>query len=241
MVGVTLYVSITTEESVKHEQGNPVMYRSYGYSFLCAVFSFVLQELTGVLTVYWFIYRFRALVRKQEKLRERTRQMMGNCLSVTTAMPLNFVAAHASNHHPSKSLSNLNHIQYPSTSNENSYPFIYKKQLQQQQRRRQQPPPPPPPQFERSQTPTATTLPLNDRILYSVTRSPTLAYGDYCRVLIRAEDMDLLAQMVKSKSQAQLANSRPTTPAPSLPMKSCVTSHVSRRTTHKGVKRTTSV
>jgi len=102
MVGVTLYVSITTEESVKHEQGNPVMYRSYGYSFLCAVFSFVLQELTGVLTVYWFIYRFRALVRKQEKLRERTRQMMGNCLSVTTAMPLNFVAAHASNHHPSK-------------------------------------------------------------------------------------------------------------------------------------------
>ncbi|CAF5196439.1 unnamed protein product, partial [Rotaria sp. Silwood1] len=42
-------------------------------------------ELTGVLTVYWFIYRFRALVRKQEKLRERTRQLMGNCLSMTTA------------------------------------------------------------------------------------------------------------------------------------------------------------
>lgn len=232
MVGVTLYVSITTEESVKIDQGYPVMTCYYGFSFLCAVFSFVLQELTGVLTVYWFIYRFRALVRKQEKLRERTRHLMGNCLSVTTAMPLNFVAVASANHHPSKSSSNFNHIQYPSTSNENSYPFIYKKQLQQQQRRRQQPP-------ERSQTPSIPQT--NDKILYSVTRSPTLAYGDYCRVLIRTEDMDLLTQMVKSKSQAQLANSRPTTPAPTLPTKSCASSHVSRRNAQKAVKRTTSV
>ena len=97
MVGVTLYVSITTEESVKSDQDIRVMepgsgYSFYGYSFLCAVLSFVLQELTGVLTVYWFIYRFRALVRKQEKLRERTRQLMGNCLSMTTALPLNFAS-----------------------------------------------------------------------------------------------------------------------------------------------------
>ena len=109
MVGVTLYVSITTEESVKIDQDYPVMKCFYGYSFLCAVLSFVLQELTGVLTVYWFIYRFRALVRKQEKLRERTRQLMGNCLSMTTALPLNLAAfnsmstAHKSNSMASRS------------------------------------------------------------------------------------------------------------------------------------------
>ena len=105
MVGVTLYVSITTEESVKIDQDYPVMKCFYGYSFLCAVFSFVLQELTGVLTVYWFIYRFRALVRKQEKLRERTRQLMGNCLSMTTALPLN-LASLSNNTNDPKSIKN---------------------------------------------------------------------------------------------------------------------------------------
>ena len=49
MVGVTLYVSITTEESGKFDQEQPVMQFLYGFSFLCAVLSFVLQELTGVL------------------------------------------------------------------------------------------------------------------------------------------------------------------------------------------------
>ena len=69
-----------------------------------------------------------------------------------------------------------------------------------------------------------------------------MAYGDYCRVLIRAEDMDLLTQMVKSKSQAQLiANSRPATPAPVTNPKVTANSHISRRNTPKGVKRTTSV
>jgi hypothetical protein len=54
--------------------------------------------------------------------------------------------------------------------------------------------------------------------------------------------MDLLTQMVKSKSQAQLlANSRPTTPAPVINTKISANSNTSRRNTKKGVKRTTSV
>ena len=127
MVGVTLYVSITTEESVKIDQDYPVMKCYYGYSFLCAVFSFVLQELTGVLTVYWFIYRFRALVRKQEKLRERTRQLMGNCLSMTTALPLNLAnRPQLNNYYPNLS-TNQNHT----SSNDPSNPL-----LQQQQQHR---------------------------------------------------------------------------------------------------------
>jgi hypothetical protein len=227
MVGVTLYVSITTEESVKFDQDHPVMHCSYGFSFICAVLSFVLQELTGVLTVYWFIYRFRALVRKQEKLRERTRQLMGNCLSMTTALPLNLASI---NHYQTKSTTNQNHIR----SNDLSYPLIYKQQQQQQRRRIP---------FDSSLSPSS--LQRNDKIsypLYPPTRSPTLAYGDYCRVLIRAEDMDLLTQMVKSKSQAQsLANSRPTTPAPIINTKISSNLHISRRNTPKSFKRTTSV
>jgi hypothetical protein len=221
MVGVTLYVSITTEESVKTDQDHSVMECFYGYSFHCAIFSFVLQELTGVLTVYWFIYRFRALVRKQEKLRERTRQLMGNCLSMTTALPLNLASM---NNHTKSTTTNQNHIR----SNDLSNPLIYK---QQQQRRRIP--------FDKSLSPPL--LPRNEKIFYPVfppTQSPTLGYEDYCRVLIRAEDMDLLTEMVKSKSQAQLlANSRPTTPAPKISSNS----NISRRNTRKGVKRTTSV
>jgi hypothetical protein len=197
MVGVTLYVSITTEESVKSEQENPVMECKYGISFLCAVLSFVLQELTSVLTVYWFIYRFRALVRKQEKLRERTRQLMGNCLTMTTALPLNLASITPFNHQ--------NHI------------------INKPQQRRRIP-------FDKT-----LSLQLSPES-YFPPQSPTLAYGDYCRVLIRAQDLNLLTQMVKSRSQAHLlTNSRPTTPAP------IINTKISRRHIRKGVKRTTSV
>jgi hypothetical protein len=197
-------------------------YYYYGFSFLCAIFSFVLQELTGVLTVYWFIYRFRALVRKQEKLRERTRQLMGNCFTMTTTLPINL-----SNPHLNKTISNENHIRYPYTSNDLIYPLIHK-----QQQKRRIP-------FDKSRLPLS--LQRTDKTSYPV-YPPTLAYGDYCRVLIRTEDMDLLTQMVKSKSQAQIvANSRPTTPAPILNSKNSSNSHVSRRNLPKGVKRTTSV
>ena len=201
MVGVTLYVSITTEESVKIDQDYRVMNFSYGFSFLCAILSFVLQELTGVLTVYWFIYRFRALVRKQEKLRERTRQLMGSCFSMTTALPINLAALNPSNH------SNDFHSQILS------------------QRRRIP--------FDKISSRTNDKSPY---ITFSFPQSNTLAYGDYCRVLIRAEDMDLLTRMVKSKSQAHLlTNSRPPTPALITHSKN------SRRNFSKGVKRTTSV
>ena len=249
MVGVTLYVSITTEESVKIDQGYPVMESHYGYSFGCAVFSFILQELTGVLTVYWFIYRFRALVRKQEKLRERTRQLMGDCLSMTTALPLNLAAMNSINTNNTKSgpnrsnyHSNQNH--YPTSNNQHylTNSLAPKQPINPQQRRRIP--------FDKS---TSTSFQQTDKITYSIfpPRSPTLLYGDYCRVLIRAEDMDLLTQMVKSKSQAQLlANSRPTTPAPPvstgkvLPNSHTsrqITDNTTRRSTRKGVKRTTSV
>jgi hypothetical protein len=216
MVGVTLYVSITTEESVKIDQDYPVMKCFYGYSFLCAVLSFVLQELTGVLTVYWFIFRFRALVRKQEKLRERTRQLMGNCLSMTTALPLNFASFGPGM--PQQSQTSSNSLAPP------------------QQRRRIP--------FDKSYV--NSLSPTNYPQMISPPRSPTLIYGDYCRVLIRAEDMHLLSQMVKSKSQGQyLPHSRPTTPA-SKSQVNChpITSTVetkSRRSTRRGVKRTTSV
>jgi len=222
MVGVTLYVSITTEESVKIDQDYLVMKCSYGYSFLCAVLSFILQELTGVLTVYWFIYRFRALVRKQEKLRERTRQVMGNCLSMTTALPLNLASLNSININNTKSIPNRSNYQlnqnHKSTFNNQRYP------------------------------PNSLT-----QKTYSIfpPRSPTLLYGDYCRVLIRVEDMDLLTQMVKSKSQAQLlSNSRPTTPASIITnAKALPNSHTHRQiidnttrlSTRKSVKRTTSV
>lgn len=254
MVGVTLYVSITTEESVKFDQDYPVMKCVYGYSFLCAVLSFVLQELTGVLTVYWFIYRFRALVRKQEKLRERTRQLMGNCLSMTTALPLNLAALSSTNYQakPVSNRSNQNHVRHQNASNDVSNPLMYQQQQQQPQQRRRIP-------FDKSYSPQP--LQRIEKMPYSSyppARSPTLTYGDYCRVLIRAEDMDLLTQMVKSKSQAQLlANSRPTTPAPIINTKISANSHISRqdndhttrqnndhatrRSTRKGVKRTTSV
>lgn len=249
MVGVTLYVSITTEESIKSDQDVPVMNCSYGYSFVCAVLSFVLQELTGVLTVYWFIYRFRALVRKQEKLRERTRQLMGNCLSMTTALPLNLASFSPTNSNTNMTTtnrSNQNHIRHQNTSNDVSNPLIHKQQQQQQQlqTRRRLP-------FDKSYSPVP-AQPI-DKINYSSyppPRSPTLTYGDYCRVLIRAEDMDLLTQMVKSKSQAQLlANSRPTTPAPIInPKTSAIANtsgqnndHRTRRNTRRGIKRTTSV
>ncbi|CAF0898305.1 unnamed protein product [Rotaria sordida] len=243
MVGVTLYVSITTEESVKYDQNFPLMNCDYGYSFLCAVLSFVLQELTGVLTVYWFIYRFRALVRKQEKLRERTRQLMGNCLSMTTALPLNLASWSPTNNTTNSitNRSNQNHVYYQHASNDVSNPLIQK---QQQQQRRRIP-------FDKSYSPQP--LQRIDKTHYTTitpVRSPTLNYRDYCRVLIRAEDMDLLTQMVKSKSQAQLlANSRPTTPAPTINTKISANSRISRQTndntirrnTRKGVKRTTSV
>ncbi len=248
MVGVTLYVSITTEESIKKDQGHQVMDCLYGFSFICAVFSFVLQELTGVLTVYWFIYRFRALVRKQEKLRERTRQLMGDCLSMTTALPLNLAAMNSINTNNTKVgtnrsnyHSNQNH--YPTSNNQNYLTnSLAPKQPTNQQRRRIP--------FDKS---SSTIFQNADKVTYSIfpPRSPTLLYGDYCRVLIRAEDMDLLTQMVKSKSQAQiLANSRPTTPAPPISIgKVLPNSHTSRqltdnttrRSTRKGVKRTTSV
>ena len=64
------------------------------------------------------------------------------------------------------------------------------------------------------------------------------------------EDMDLLTQMVKSKSQAQLlANSRPATSTSILNTKTSTNLHISRQNnintkrqhTRKGVKRTTSV
>lgn len=267
MVGVTLYVSITTEESVKMDQDLPVMGCSYGYSFLCAVFSFVLQELTGVLTVYWFIYRFRALVRKQEKLRLRTRQLMGNCLSMTTALPLNLASFNsiyssnntnntnnANNANNTKSIINRSNYQINQNHHSSSYDQRYgcmmdntSDSLTPKQQRTQ----------ERRRLPFDKSVPLSPQIVdknsYTIfpPRSPTLIYGDYCRVLIRSEDMDLLAQMVKSKSQAQLANSRPTTPAPTVsnnkvlqnshanrPM---ISNHISRRSTRKFFKRTTSV
>ena len=196
MVGVTLYVSITTEESVKVDQDLPVMKSFYGYSFLCAVLSFVLQELTGVLTVYWFIYRFRALVRKQQKLRDRTRQLMGTCLSMTTALPLNLTAS-------------LNH---------------------------------------RSQNHSTTTNQRGQvKSTYSLlpSQSPTLVYGDYCRVLIRTEDMHLLSQMVKSKSQAQLlANTKATNAMGNSHSSRPILEHRSRKqqsVKRSAVKRTTSV
>ncbi|CAF2817599.1 unnamed protein product [Rotaria sp. Silwood2] len=261
MVGVTLYVSITTEESVKIDQDAKVMLCSYGYSFLCAVFSFVLQELTGVLTVYWFIYRFRALVRKQEKLRLRTRQLMGNCLSMTTALPLNLAAhdtnnTNNNNNNNTKSMSNRSNYQlnqnHYSTSNNQRYQYAIgnaatpDSSTPKQQR-----------VLERRRIPFDKSVPISsqhvDKIPYSIIppRSPTLLYGDYCRVLIRPEDMDLLTQMVKSKSQAQLlANSRPTTPAPPIRIiKLLPNSHpnrqipnnIAKRSIRKGIKRTTSV
>ncbi|CAF0837840.1 unnamed protein product [Adineta ricciae] len=232
MVGVTLYVSVTTEEEAKIDQDVPVMQCFYGYSFICAVLSFVLQELTGVLTVYWFIYRFRALVRKQEKLRERTRQLMGNCLSMTTALPLNLVSMEAN--HNKKSIAhrpNQNH--YPSQVDAvNSYGHKHHGRRLPFDRG----PPVLPPQNE------------NNSYRSLPSRSPTLIYGDYCRVLIRAEDMDLLAKMVKSKSQAQL--SRPTTPAatitnvkvlPAPTTQRHIDDQPTRRSTRKSFKRTTSV
>jgi hypothetical protein len=251
MVGVTLYVSITTEESVKIDQDYPVMDFSYGYSFLCAVLSFILQELTGVLTVYWFIYRFRALVRKQEKLRERTRQLMGNCLSMTTALPLNLSSLNSiniNNNTNKKSMGNrsnyqLNENHYPPSNNQLYAPnsLTHKQRIGQQKRR----------------MPFDNTIPTSfehvDNISYSIfpPRSPTFLYGDYCRVLIRAEDMDLLTQMIKSKSQAQfLTNSRPATPAPPvtnikiLPNSYThqqITDKITRESTRRPVKRTTSV
>ena len=197
MVGVTLYVSITTEESVKIDQDLPVMKCFYGYSFLCAVLSFVLQELTGVLTVYWFIYRFQALVRKQQKLRDRTRQLMGTCLSMTTALPMNLAALAP----PSKALS--------SSSN------------------------------HRSQNHSTT--------LGQVKSDSSFVYGDYCRVLIRVEDMHLLSQMVKSKSQGQLLGNVKSTKlvVNSQPARAMIAeNHKSRRQSTRrsgGVKRTTSV
>ncbi len=252
MVGVTLYVSITTEESVKIDQDYRVMECTYGYSFVCAVFSFVLQELTGVLTVYWFIYRFRALVRKQEKLRERTRQLMGNCLSMTTALPLNLASLSSlniNNNNNTKAITNrsnypLNENHNPSSNNPRNIPNLLTPKSQTTQQRRRIP-------FDKS---VSTTFQHADKISYSIfpPRSPTLLYGDYCRVLIRVEDMDLLTQMVKSKSQAQsLANSRPTTPAPTITnVKVLPNSHITHRkitdnttnqSTRKGIKRTTSV
>lgn len=259
MVGVTLYVSITTEESVKIDQDYPVMKCSYGYSFLCAVLSFVLQELTGVLTVYWFIYRFRALVRKQEKLRERTRQLMGNCLSMTTALPLNLAALNAlqnSNNLNQKAAENrvnspteLNHY---STPDNVRYQYLItdgnNSASNQAQQRRRLP-------FDRTSPAAVSSIPRVDKHSQSINapRSPNLPYGDYCRVLIRVEDLDLLTQMVKSKSQTQLlANSRPTTPAPvatttyQRPTANTRTSrplasHPNRRSNRRGAKRTTSV
>ncbi len=223
----------------------------YGYSFICAVFSFVLQELTGVLTVYWFIYRFRALVRKQEKLRERTRQIMGNCLSMTTALPLNLAAINSTsmsnnNNNNNMKLSpyysnyHLNQNHYSTSDNQH---YLSNSIASNQQQRRRIP-------FDKS---ISTSFQHTDKISYSIfpPRSPTLLYGDYCRVLIRTEDMDLLRQMVKSKSQAQmLANSRPATPAPPLTTGKIlpnshssrqITDNTTRRSTRKGVKRTTSV
>lgn len=198
MVGVTLYVSITTEESVKIDQDFPVMRCSYGYSFLCAVLSFVLQELTGVLTVYWFIYRFQALVRKQQKLRDRTRQLMGTCLSMSTALPMNLAALAP----PNKALSSSNH---------------------------------------RSQNHSTTTL-------GQVKSNASFVYGDYCRVLIRVEDMHLLSQMVKSKSQGQLLGNVKSTKSlvNSQPSRAMIAENQKsrRRQSPKksgGVKRTTSV
>ena len=184
MVGVTLYVSITTEESVKIDQGHLVMGCSYGYSFLCAVVSFVLQELTGVLTVYWFIYRFRALVRKQEKLRERTRQLMGNCLSMTTALPLNLAAIHSNNlnnnypnSRPNYQL-NQNHYSSSASSNNQRLPthsLLQTQPINQQQQQRRRIP------FDKS---VSTSFQQTDRASPSIfpPRSPTLLYGDYCRV-----------------------------------------------------------
>ena len=265
MVGVTLYVSITTEESVKIDQDYPVMKCFYGYSFLCAVLSFVLQELTGVLTVYWFIYRFRALVRKQEKLRERTRQLMGNCLSMTTALPLNLAAfnsmsttsksnsmAPRSDQQPSGNhLLTPNSARYQYPGGDPAHAPAYRNQMGQQQRRRVP--------FDRSSPSSPSLTQRSEKNSYSSAppRSPTLPYGDYCRVLIRAEDMDLFSQMVRSRSQAQLLiNSRPTTPASAAPppvpivnvkVASSSNPHrrtadqATRRTIRKGVKRTTSV
>ena len=235
MVGVTLYVSITTEESVKSEQNVYVMTPEYGLSFVCAVLSFILQELTGVLTVYWFIYRFRALVRKQEKLRERTRQLMGNCLSMTTALPINLAALNAANSN------NINSVKGRTNRlNPNSQ---YSSTINNQQQRRRLP-------FDKSPP---TYYPPDEKMSCSVfpPRSPTLIYSDYCRILIRTEDMDLLTQMVKSKSQAQLlVNSRPNTPAPIVTnSKNIPNSHTrrqladnaTRRSIRKCAKRTTSV
>jgi hypothetical protein len=244
MVGVTLYVSITTEESVKIDQDYPVMKCFYGYSFLCAVLSFVLQELTGVLTVYWFIYRFRALVRKQEKLRERTRQLMGNCLSMTTALPMNLAALSSINMNNTNSktrITNSNYQNHYSNSN-NMRPGDASNCSTYKQQRRRIP-------FDKSLP--SSSLQRPEKISYPVfpPRSPTLPYGDYCRILIRAEDIDLLTQMVKSKSQAHLLSiSRPTTPAltnnkilPNSHTHRQIADNTTRRSTRKGVKRTTSV
>ncbi|UJR30049.1 hypothetical protein I4U23_017594 [Adineta vaga] len=237
MVGVTLYVSVTTEEAAKIDQDIPVMQCTYGYSFICAVLSFVLQELTGVLTVYWFIYRFRALVRKQEKLRERTRQLMGNCLSMTTALPLNLVSLDSN--HTAKPMANRSNPNHHTTSTDQRHHYITNDTGQKQQGRRLPFDKAPPISSQQIEKHSYRTLP---------PRSPTLMYGDYCRVLIRAEDMDLLTKMVKSKSQAHL--SRPTTPAPTIPTIKIVPNssthrqladQSTRRSTHKGVKRTTSV
>ena len=252
MVGVTLYVSITTEESVKIDQGHWVIKGVYGYSFLCAVVSFVLQELTGVLTVYWFIYRFRALVRKQEKLRERTRQLMGDCLSMTTALPLNLAAINTNNNYTKSPVNRSNYQltanHYPTSDNQRYLSNFHVQKPPIIPQRRRIP-------FDKS---VSSTFQSAEPHSFSVfpPRSPTLLYGDYCRVLIRTEDMDLLTQMVKSRSQGQsLANSRPTTPAMINAVKSIPNSHppppppppqpttdrTTRRNTRKGVKRTTSV
>ncbi|CAF0966722.1 unnamed protein product [Rotaria sordida] len=264
MVGVTLYVSITTEELVKIDHDERVMTCSYGYSFFCAVFSFVLQELTGVLTVYWFIYRFRALVRKQEKLRFRTRQLMGNCLSMTTALPLNFASRDTNNINNNNNNNNNNNMKsipnrtnyqlnqnHYSTSNNQRYQYTINNATSDSLTSKQQT------ALDRRRIPFDTSVPVStqhvDKISNSLIppQSPTLLFRDYCRVLIRPEDMDLLRQMVKSKSQAHLlANSRPTTPAspittiktlPNSHTHKQITTNIPRQSVRKSVKRTTSV
>jgi hypothetical protein len=155
---------------------------------------------------------------------------------MTTALPLNLASLTPTNHQITNR-SNQNNAHYQYTSNNASNSLISK-----QQRRRLP--------FDRSCPPS--TLPRIDKVSYSPhsPRSPTLVYGDYCRVLIRTEDMDLLTQMVKSKSQAHLLNnSRPTTPASMINTKITVNSHLSRhnndnatrRYSKKGFQRTTSV
>ena len=72
LVGIILYIGAITEEvgnKPKSTMEEPKFRYWYGSSFMMTVGSFVVSELTGVLSVYLYIYRHKhAYRKKQERL-----------------------------------------------------------------------------------------------------------------------------------------------------------------------------